>query len=398
MCVMKKLYYEDVHMTEFKAVVTECTYDEKKKLYKVVFDQTAFFPEEGGQTADKGTISFVSPKTFQPRTLPLVDAHIKEDIIYHYLEEEIPAGTSITGKVDWEQRFDFMQQHTGEHIISGLVNKHYGYDNVGFHLGRQEVTLDFNGVLSLQQLREIEAEANKAIWLNLPIEITYPQTEQLSALHYRSKLDLTENVRIVTIPGVDICACCAPHTDSTGQIGILKITNVQAHRGGVRVTILCGGRALKDYTLKQNSVTSISSLLSVKPDLVAEGVNRLKEDFLQQKEKIHHLQAEILKHLASALPSPNETDNALLFVKPMNDIAIRNLINELVENYSGYVGVFWGSDTEGYRYIIGSGTLDCRVPAKALKDTFGAKGGGKVPMVQGTVVAPKENIVSLLHF
>lgn len=389
---MKKLYYEDVHMTEFEATVTECTYDEKKKVYKIVLNQTAFFPEEGGQVADKGTLSFVQGMGLEPTSLSLLDAHIKQDIIYHYVEKEIPVGTIVKGNVDWEQRFDFMQQHSGEHVISGLVNKQYGFDNVGFHLGLQEVTLDFNGVLTLEELREIETKANEAIWKNIPINIAFPSSEELSALEYRSKLDLTENVRIVTIPGYDTCACCAPHVDTTGQIGMIKITNVQSHRGGIRVNILCGNRALKDYTVKQNNAATISAALSVKQDLIADGVDRLKEENFKQKEVMNRLQATILKNMADNLPTPDESNHAILFVEPMDDIAIRNLINELVPKYTGYVGVFWGNNTDGYRYIVGSSTLDCRELATALREKFGAKGGGKAPMIQGNVLTTKAQI------
>ena len=409
---MKKLYYEDVHMTEFEATVMECSYDEKKKIYKVVLDQTAFFPEEGGQVADKGTLTILAPtQTDNPLSisadetaefpashmiLPLLDVHIKQDIIYHYVEQEIPVGTVVKGNVDWSQRCDFMQQHSGEHIISGLVNKEYGFDNVGFHLGLQEVTLDFNGVLTLEQLREIEVKANEAIWENIPIDIQFPSSEKLSNLEYRSKLDLTENVRIVTIPGYDVCACCAPHVDTTGQIGMIKITNVQSHRGGVRVNILCGNRALQDYTIKQNNAAAISASLSVKQDLIAEGVERLKEENFKQKEVLNGLQATMLKNLAEGLPTPAESSHAILFVEPMDDIAIRNLINDLVPKYSGYVGVFWGNDIDGYRYIIGSSNLDCRELAAVLREKFGAKGGGKAPMIQGNVVATKEQLHNLI--
>ena len=376
-----------------------------------MLDQTAFFPEEGGQVADKGTISFVSPSVLTTNKdgaaavpeiepistcLTLLDAHIKNDIIYHYVEQKIPVGTVIKGCVDWTQRFDFMQQHSGEHIISGLVNKYYGYDNVGFHLGLQEVTLDFNGVLSLEQLREIEQKANEAVWKNLPANVAYPSSQELSALEYRSKLDLTENVRIVTIPDYDVCACCAPHVDTTGQIGIIKITNVQSHRGGVRVNILCGNRALQDYTVKQNNAFAVSASLSVKQDLISDGVERLKEENFKQKEVINRLQAAILKNLAENLPAPSESSHAILFVEPMDDIAIRNLINELVSKYSGYVGIFWGNDTDGYRYIVGSSNLDCRELATALREKFGAKGGGKAPMIQGNIMAAKEQIEAVI--
>ena len=404
---MKKIYYEDVHMTEFEAVVTECTYDEKKNIYKIVLNQTAFFPEEGGQVADKGTLTFlaegkskidmdesISSQEIEATSivLPLLDAHIKNDIIYHYVAKEIPVGTAVKGLVDWNQRFDFMQQHSGEHIISGLVNKYYGYSNVGFHLGLQEVTLDFDGVLTLDQLREIEAMANEAVWNNIPLRTEFPSSEKLQTLEYRSKLDLTENVRIVTIPGFDVCACCAPHVDTTGQIGIIKITNVQSHRGGVRVNILCGNRALRDYTIKQNSAFTISASLSVKQDLIADGVERLKEENFKQKEQINRLQEIILENMAENLPSPLESNHAVLFVEPMDDIAIRNLINTLVPKYSGYVGVFWGNDTDGYRYIVGSSSLDCRELAAMLREKYAAKGGGKAPMIQGNVVAKKEQL------
>ena len=402
---MKKLYYEDVHMTEFEAAVTECIYDEKKKVYKIVLDQTAFFPEEGGQSADKGSISFLPPEGLLTQNteavssyqqFPLLDAHIKNDIIYHYVETEIPVGTVVKGNVDWSQRFDFMQQHSGEHIISGLVNKYYGYDNVGFHLGLQEVTLDFNGVLTPEQLREIEQKANEAVWKNLPVEIEFPSSEKLQTLEYRSKLDLTENVRIVTIPGYDVCACCAPHVDNTGQIGIIKITNVMSHRGGVRVNILCGNRALQDYTVKQNNAFAVSAALSVKQDFIADGVERLKEENFKQKDTINKLQATVLKNLAENLPAPCESNHAILFVEPMDDIAIRNLINDLVPKYDGYVGVFWGNDKDGYRYIVGSRNLDCRELAVALREKFCAKGGGKAPMIQGNVSACREQIETVI--
>lgn len=394
---MKKLYYEDVHMTEFEATVTECIYDEKKKIYKIVLDQTAFFPEEGGQVADKGSLTFTREMGLESIQLSLLDAHIKNDIIYHYVEQEIPVGTRVKGSVDWAQRFDFMQQHSGEHIISGLVNKQYGFDNVGFHLGLQEVTLDFNGVLTLEQLREIETKANEAIWKNLPVNIEFPSSEALASLEYRSKLDLTENVRIVTIPGYDTCACCAPHVDTTGQIGMIKITGVQSHRGGIRVNILCGGRALQDYTVKQNNAAAISASLSVKQDLIADGVERLKEENFKQKEVVNRLQANMLKSLAENLPAPEDSSHAILFVEPMDDIAIRNLINDLVPKYAGFVGVFWGNDTEGYRYIIGSLTKDCREIATILRVQFGAKGGGKAPMIQGNVVAKEEQLRTVLN-
>lgn len=384
---MTKLFYEDIHITEFDATVTDCSYDEKKKQYQIILDQTAFFPEEGGQVADKGLLNGQE----------VLDVQIKNDVIFHMMADAIPIGTTVHGQVDWKQRFDFMQQHSGEHIISGLVHKHFGYDNVGFHLGLQEVTLDFNGELTLEQLRDIEAEANATVWQNLPIQITYPDRETLQALSYRSKLDLTENVRIVEIPGIDTCACCAPHCETTGQIGLIKVTNVQNHRGGVRVNILCGERAVADYTEKQNSVSNISVQLSAKQTAVTEAVARLKEDNLRLKELGNTLQAQLLNYAVQMLPTFTESRHAIIFVEIMNEIAIRNVINELSAQYTGYSAAFAGNDTEGYRFIIGSSTLDCRTLATSLRQAFQAKGGGTAPMIQGTVHTTRAELEAFIQ-
>ncbi len=381
---MKKLFYEDIHIVDFEAIVVDCVAD--KSFYRVRLDQTAFFPEEGGQGADHGTLAGMSVQ----------DVQIVQGIIWHFMEQPLMVGSVVTGHVDWEQRFDYMQQHSGEHIVSGLVHRRYGYDNVGFHLGKEEVTLDFNGSLTLSQLREIEAEANKIIWQDLPVLVSYPSKEKLEQIEYRSKLELTEDVRIVEIPGVDTCACCAPHVDTTGQIGVLKVTGVQSHRGGIRVTILCGARAVKEFTMHQDSVTAISTLLSAKQNGVADAVLHLKEENLRMKERANELQARLLALQVDTLPSPNAQNSVILFTGELDTIALRNTVNSLCERYSGYCYIFSGDDRKGYRYIIGSASLDCRQAATILRETFGAKGGGTAPMVQGSIVAVAEDIRSTL--
>ena len=381
---MRKLFYEDINITDFTATVLSCEPAEGDKLYKVLLDATAFFPEEGGQSADKGTLN----------SLPVADVQIENDCIYHYVEKPLEAGTTVSGHVDWEQRFDFMQQHSGEHIISGLVHKHFGYNNVGFHLSVNEVTLDFNGELTNEQLLAIEKEANQVVFQNLPIQISYPSKEELTDLAYRSKIEIEGQVRIVTIPGVDVCACCAPHVSRTGAIGLIKIINCQSHRGGVRLNILCGQRALSDYNAKQNSVSTISVLLSAKQNLVSDAVNRLKEENLQQKEKYNTLQAIYLDACLCALPSPAETADAILFVGPMDTIAIRNAVNGLVTRYRGYCAIFSGTETEGYQFIVGSQSADCKVLAQTFREKLGAKCGGNTPMIQGSITATQNAIIS----
>ena len=384
---MRKLFYENINITDFTATVLSCEPVTEKNQYRILLDATAFFPEEGGQSADKGTIN----------GQPVLDVQIKEDFIYHYVAEEIPAGSAVTGHVDPEQRFDFMQQHSGEHIVSGLVHSRFGYNNVGFHLSVNEVTLDFDGELTPSQIREIELQANEIIYRNLPVEISYPSKEELENLSYRSKIEIEGQVRIVTIPGVDVCACCAPHVNNTGSIGIIKITNCQSHRGGVRLNILCGARALADYNKKQDSVTAVSVALSAKQDFIADAVLKVKDDILRQQERINDLQANYLELCISTLPAPEESENAVLFVDKMDTIAIRNTVNHLVEKYAGYCGVFYGDETNGYQFIVGSRSKDCKELAQIFRTELGAKCGGNTPMIQGSIGAVKEKICSILN-
>lgn len=382
---MEKIFYEDTHILKFEATVLECI--PADGLFHIVLDRTAFFPEEGGQLADTGTLN----------NLPVRDVSIVKDTIYHHMDMPFEVGTTVMGCVDWERRFDFMQQHSGEHIISGLLHKHYGFNNVGFHLGLTEVTLDFDGSIGMEALRDIEAEANQIVFSNRPIHCFFPNREELETMEYRSKIEIEGAVRIVEIPDVDVCACCAPHVESTAEIGIIKITGLQSHRGGVRINILCGERALKDYTNKQDSVTALSMLLSAKPELVVDAVKKLQEDGLKQKDMINQLANQLLQLQISALPTPETCSNPILFVELSNPIAIRNTVNELTGKYNGYCCIFNGNDRDGYSFIIGSNTLDCRTLATTLREQFGAKGGGTAPMIQGNVKATRESLIALLQ-
>ena len=307
---MEKIFYEDTHILKFEAKVLECI--PVDDLFHIVLDRTAFFPEEGGQLADTGTLN----------DLPVRDVSIVKDIIYHQMDMPLEIGTDVVGYVDWDRRFDFMQQHSGEHIISGLLHKHYGFHNVGFHLGLSEVTLDFDGSIDMEALREIEAEANQIVFSNRPIHCFFPDRDELEAMEYRSKIEIEGAVRIVEIPGVDVCACCAPHVESTAEIGIIKITGVQSHRGGVRINILCGERALKDYYGKQIAVNTLSALLSAKPELVVDAVKKLQEDALKQKDIMNRLANQLLQLQIASLPSPQECPNPILFVELENKFTI----------------------------------------------------------------------------
>lgn len=384
---MEKLFYQDTRMIDFEATVTECFADEKNNGWQVVLDRTAFFPEEGGQTADKGTLNNQS----------VLDVQIKDDIIYHLVAEPIEAGSTVTGYVDWNQRLDFMQQHSAEHILSGLLYKHYGFHNVGFHLSVNEVTMDFDGQLTWEELRQIETQANEIVWKDLPIYAYFPTNEELENMEYRSKMEIEGDVRIVEIVGVDTCACCAPHVSFTGEIGVIKIASAMNHRGGMRLTLLCGNRALKDYSFRQDTFSVLTAMLSSKPEKIIESVKKLQDDVLAMKNTANQLANQLMELQLKALPSPEETNNILLFVELSNMVAVRNTVNDLTSRYKGFCAIFAGNDANGYNYIVGSSSLDCREIATLLRERFGAKGGGTAPMVQGSVKAVKEQLSKLFY-
>ncbi len=381
-----KLYDRDSHLATCEATILNCTFDAERNAFAVILDQTLFFPEGGGQFADTGFINDAE----------VFDVQIQNDVIIHYLKEETAAtltvGAKVTCQIDWNRRFDFMQQHSAEHILSGLVHRTFGYNNVGFHLGLTETTLDFDGPLTGEQLQWLEQEANKAIWQNIAFEITFPDADTLAKLEYRSKKELTGEVRIVTLPGYDVCACCAPHVYHTGEIGIVKIVGAMAHRGGMRLTILCGSRALNDYQTKQHSVEQISALLSAKQPEVAAAVAKTKEDQQALIYRINDLQKMVLEAELKSLPAPDTTEDVFLFQKDLDTKAIRNAVNELCTRYTGYCGIFVGTDEAGYSFVLGSATKDCRKAATLLREAFGAKGGGSERMIQGSVCAKEKMI------
>ena len=216
----EKLYYVDAYIKDFSAKVIDVVTDSRG--IALVLDRTAFFPEEGGQSADTGYISDSS----------VLDVKERDGVIYHYVDKTLDVGTEAVCHINFDERFEKMQCHTAEHIISGAIHRLFGLDNVGFHLGKEEVTMDVNGYVTREQLDEVEMIVNRAVFDNVAVKTYFPSSRELTSLSYRSKLDLTENVRIVEVEGYDLCACCAPHVSRTGEIGLVKILDFEKHRGG----------------------------------------------------------------------------------------------------------------------------------------------------------------------
>jgi len=375
----EKLYYIDSHMSVFTAAVLSC--QETKKGYAVVLDKTAFFPEGGGQSADTGYIGDVR----------VLDAQEQGDEVLHYTDGPLEVGAKYPCRIDFEQRLRRMQSHSGEHIVSGVTHNLFGYDNVGFHMGEGGImTIDFNGELTEEQLMLIEKTANEAVRANLPIRCTFPEPEVLRQLDYRSKLELTENVRIVEIEGVDRCACCAPHVSLTGEIGLIKLIEHTRHRGGVRVTLVCGMDALDYVNQIQNSAFAVSRLLSAKRHEIGPAVERILAEQLKNKERIGALSMELAREKAGKLAPCG--GNICVFDNVLDEVALRELVNLLVEKCGGFAAAFSGDDEAGYRYIIGSRHVDLRAASKKINAAINGRGGGSVEMIQGRASAGAADI------
>lgn len=373
-----KLFYEDSHVKEFDAVVLSCL--PEKERYKVVLDRTAFFPEGGGQYGDTGFLNDIG----------VFDTHEKNGIVYHYTKEPLKEGEKVRGRLNWPERFEKMQQHSGEHIVSGLVHEKFGYNNVGFHLGSDYCTLDFDGPITKEQLKEIELAANGAVFENIEIEVDYPSKEELDKLEYRSKIEIEGQVRIVTVPGYDRCACCAPHVKKTGEIGLIKFVNMINYKGGERITMLCGYRALEDYSRKDGSVKSISAALCAKETETADAVEHLKEECSFLKGKIALLEQRLIGYKAAEIEVTEKI--VTVFDSELSGNGPREMMNLLLEKGAAISAVFAGDDKNGYRYVIGSKEQDVRPLCKELNEAFAGRGGGKPEMVQGSVTGSQEEI------
>ncbi|MBR6399366.1 MAG: alanyl-tRNA editing protein [Lachnospiraceae bacterium] len=374
-----KIYYEDAYRVSFSAKVLSV---EGKD---VVLDETAFFPEEGGQSPDRGSLSGVT----------VVDVQIKDGYIHHILKEEPPfnEGDTVFGEIDWEHRFSNMQQHSGEHLFSGVVCGTYGYDNVGFHLSDSEVTLDFSGSLTMEEALMAEKRVNEAIAANIPSKIDFLVGEDIEKASYRSKLALAGPVRVVSFPGIDACACCAPHVKRTGEIGLLKVVSVMKWRTGVRVSILCGSRALALFDREHESLTRTARFLTTSADEVYNMTVKARKENETLRAALKKAVSEVMRLKVEAVPEGD--GNVCLFEENLDGAAMREAVNALVMKRGGFSGVFSGSDDAGWNFVIGTQNGDARVMCAALRDGFGARGGGRPEMVQGSVKASQKEIANL---
>lgn len=373
----KRLYYEDVYKKEFTAKVLECR--ESKKGYEIILNQTAFYPEGGGQPSDTGILGGINVK----------EVHEKDGELIHYTDGPLEVGMDVIGKINWGRRFDLMQQHSGEHIVSGLVHEAFGYDNVGFHMGSDVITIDFSGMLDEEQMAEIEAKANQIIWENQKVEIFYPTEEELKNLDYRSKKELSGWVRIVRFPGADTCACCGTHVTRTGEIGMVKLLSVVKFREGVRMEMLSGKRVLDYLNMVNEQNRQISVKLSAKMDKTASAVARLQDENFALKGRVHALEEEFIVGEAAKW---KEKENVLLFQEGMEAGSVQKLTDAILQVCKGRCAVFSRNADGSYKYAMGEKDGDLRQFTKEMNAALNGRGGGKPFFVQGSVQASEKEI------
>lgn len=373
----QRLYYEDVYLKEFEATVLECR--DAKKGYCILLDQSAFYPEGGGQPSDVGYLNEVEVR----------EVHEKEGELLHYTDQPLEPGTKVCGKIDWERRFDLMQQHSGEHIVSGLIHEAFGYDNVGFHMGSDVITIDFNGMLTEQQMAEIEVKTNRKIWEDTPVEITYPSPEELKELPYRSKKELTGKVRIVRFPGSDLCACCGTHVTHTGEIGMVKLLSVVKFHDGVRMEMIAGRRVLDYLNMVHDQNHQISVRLSAKPNQTASAVQRLFDENFRLKGRVNDMEREVFANEASKYAGSGDV---LLFQEGLEADSVRKLADAVTQKCGGRCAVFSKNEDGSYKYAMGQIDGDLRQLTKEMNAVLSGRGGGKPNFVQGSVQADEEKI------
>lgn len=392
------IFDRDPRELSFKARVLSC--EERRTAagesrFAVVLDRTAFFPEQGGQKADRGTLGGAK----------LLDAEINEGVIVHILDAPLEAGSEVEGEVDWSRRFDFMQQHTGEHILSGLANRLYGAENVGFHLSEREVQLDFSVQLSEAELEALEHAANQAIFRDIPVKAYYPNAEELAALNYRQKKELTGAIRIVELEGVDCCACCAPHVARSSEVGILKILSAMNYKGGTRLYIACGMRAVQDYAARIREAQQLSKQLSAPQGELSAAVVRLQEKAMAAEQRAAETALALILLRAEAAardkaqthePPKAEEDGLCLILPPLPESALQRAVKPLKELFSGVVALFSGDDESGYAFLMFGDSVDWK-PFLAELRTRGGKGGGGKDRVQGRLLCRAKELHTIFH-
>ena len=373
----RKLYYDDCHLAVFESAVLAC--ESVEGGWEIILDATAFYPEGGGQACDLGTLGNVN----------VLDVQERGETVVHLCDGPLEVGSIVEGRLDYERRFDLMQQHSGEHIVSGIIHARYGHHNVGFHMGSEVITIDFDGPIPAADLPAIEAAANEAVWKNLPMRIWYPSPEELPAVGYRTKKQLPWPVRIVEVPGYDKCACCGVHVAATGEIGPIKLFSVIKFHQGVRMEMACGKRALDYLSAIYEQNRQVSQAFSAKALETGAAAKKMNETLAAEKFRYTQLQKRMLEGIAKGYVNSGDVVH---FEDDLEPALVRELADRIAEGCGGTAAVFSGTDDGGYAFALVTRSGDLRALGKEMTAALHGRGGGKPICQQGRVSAAKAEI------
>ena len=375
MSEFQEYYYSHPYARELDTVVVSC--HACKDGYEITLQDTIFYPEGGGQPCDKGTIQDIT----------VLDVQRKEDKIVHILKQPLPLGEKVHCVINWEHRYDLMQNHTGEHIFSGLVKKLYGYSNVGFHMG-EYICADFQGDLTQGMIQEVERQVNQAIWDNLSVQEIFCSPHETAKYEYRSKIAIEGTTRIISVAGYDMCACCGMHVSHTGEIGICKVVNFEKTGNKTRVFLLSGRKAFVYLNHIQQENSKISKLLSAKPLELSSAVSDLGQRYLELQKSYRQLSTEIMLKDAKQIPMYD----TILYTALLADYeAMRVFCNHCIKKGISTVMVIAKNEV-GYAYVIMSRTIDLLSIRAEFNAAIHAKGGGNNEMMQGSCTATPTEI------
>ena len=373
----RKLYYEDCHLRRMTATVLGC--EERDGKYRVILDATVFYPEGGGQAADTGKLGSVN----------VLDVREEGEAVVHICDGPLVPGDTVEGILHWEERFHRMQQHTGEHMVSGLIHSRFGWHNTGFHMGAEGITIDFDGIIPPEALPELEAEANRRVWEDLELRCFVPGPEELEQTFYRTKRALPWPVRIVQVPGTDSCACCGVHCARTGEVGLVKLFSSVPFRGGSRLLMACGGHALRILNDAYGQNKQVSQAFSAKADATGEAARKMNALLEERKFRITQLERQLFAHTARAYAGKGDI---LHFEECLAPASVRELADLIADCCGGTAAVFSGTDEAGYSFCLVTRSGDLRERTKAMTAALSGRGGGKPNFQQGSVKCTKADI------
>lgn len=381
--VTGKLYYENAHLRQFEARVLTC--GKAEGGYEVTLSATAFYPEGGGQAGDTGSLGNVK----------VLDTRERGEEVVHLCDGPLEPGTLVTGTINWEPRFQRMQSHSGEHMVSGIIHSRYGWHNTGFHMGADCITIDFDGVVPQKDLPEIEAQVNGYVWQNLPIRCWYPDPEELARLPYRTKKQLPWPVRIVEIPGVDLCACCGTHVEATGEIGLIKLLDAVNFRGGTRIQMACGAQAFAILNAAYGQNKQVSQAFSARMEETGAAARKMNKILAAQKYQTVSIQRRLFSAIGEGCRGRK---NPVCFEDNLDGAALGELAETISAVSQGFAAVFTGNDQQGYQYCIMSTSQDLRPLGKQMNQALAGRGGGKPNCQQGRVGAKRQEIERFFQF